>query len=511
MEKLLEAFERYRDLIDDWDAFVDALQRPLPVSFWINTNKIPEQAFVDILQEERLKPTALPWYPNGYTLPSDSKLGGRWHYLLGFSHIQEAVSLLPVMFLEPKPGERILDMCAAPGGKTAQIAMRMEGKGTLVANDANKGRLKAVRRHLSRLGLQNLAITKYDASNYPNAAGQFDRILADVPCSCQGTSRKKVKVASRSLEMEFLQKIRRTQIAILKRAVKLCRPGGRIVYSTCTYAPEENESVVNEILQSFGPEQVRVLPMDIEGFRMEEGITSWEGESFDDSLRHTRRVWPHHNDTGGFYVAVLEKSAEIEEPKKKHQKPVSFGLDEDVYEPIPMTYPHLQELVQHFGIPEETFEGLHFVKRGCRKMYLFPEEHLPPRRPEVMTVGLPFMSVGKRLAKLNTSAALVFGRYATQNVVDLEKAQLDAFIRLEPIPIDAHQARHCTELGYVLLRYRSYIVGITVFLPERKAGELVDEAELDREDKRRDPTLGGILQAGFPKAWALEYTISILD
>lgn len=196
--------------------------------------------------------------------------------MTGRLHVQEEVSLLPVPLLDPQPGERVLDLCAAPGNKTAQIATRMHNRGTVVANDLRYGRVDSMRSTLDRLGIANVSATTYDAANYSPEGGSFDRVLADVPCSCESTSRKQPGVIAQRSAMRDPTGAQR---AILRQAVRRCRPGGRIVYATCTYAPEGNEAIVDAVLRDVGPDALRLRPARIDGVTGSPGLTAWAGLS----------------------------------------------------------------------------------------------------------------------------------------------------------------------------------------------------------------------------------------
>lgn len=300
----LSPFERYRSIIDDWAAFAEALHRPLPTCIWANPLRTTSGELRAWLHEQDLNPEPLPWLDHAFTLPADVEVGNRFAYMTGLYHVQEEVSLMPVPLLDPQPGERVLDLCAAPGNKTAQIATHLQNRGTVVANDINYGRLASLRSTLDRLGVANVSTTTYDAANYPFESGTFDRVLADVPCSCEGTSRKHPSVIEQRTNMRSLAG---TQRAILQKAVQRCQPGGRIVYATCTYAPEENEQVVDAVLRDVGTKTLRLLPARIEGVVSDPGLTTWQEHTFHSSLANAMRIWPHQNDTGGFFIAVLEK------------------------------------------------------------------------------------------------------------------------------------------------------------------------------------------------------------
>ena len=299
----LSPFERYRPLIDDWEAFAAALGRPLPATIWTNSLRATPERLVAWLARDGVEVEPILWCPGAFRLPEGSRPGKSLAYISGWYHIQEEAALIPVVLLDPRPGERLLDLCAAPGNKTVQAAVLMDDRGTVIANERNRHRVGVLRRNLERLGITCTAVTVADAANLPRGAGVYDRVLADVPCSCEGTTRKNPEVLRR------LGNKRRTggQLAILRKAVQLVRPGGRVVYSTCTYAPEENEGVVGALLREAPPGSLRLLPARLEGLKTAPGLTAWRGECWDDQLELAMRVWPHHNDTGGFFVAVIER------------------------------------------------------------------------------------------------------------------------------------------------------------------------------------------------------------
>lgn len=303
----LSLFERYRPILEDWAAFRAALARPLPNVLWCNSLRLGTHELVEILRLDGFDPQPIPWYAKALRLPPEVRAGKTLPFLTGCFHLQEEVSQLPVVLLDPQPGERLLDLCAAPGNKTLQAAVHMQNRGTIIANDKSKHRLGIMRRNIERLGITNIAILQSDAANLPKRLGHFDRVLADVPCSCQGTSRKNPEV----LRLGFRPGARqRGQTSILRKAVQRCRVGGRVAYSTCTYAPEENEAVVDQILRE-ADGALRLLPARLPGLIGSDGLSHWQGQDFDASLSLCLRVYPHHQNTGGFFVALLEKVAEL--------------------------------------------------------------------------------------------------------------------------------------------------------------------------------------------------------
>ncbi len=313
-EAIEASLGRYREIVGDWEAFCDALARPLPSCVWTNTLLTTPEALVQWFERCGVSAQPLSWCGDAFTLQgaSEARAGTLLPFLSGLCHIQEEASLLASAAMRAQPGERVLDMCAAPGGKTAHMAVQMRNTGTLVANDRAVGRLRAMSAIIARLGLLNVTTMAHDATRLPRAVGRFDRVLADVPCSCEGTSRKNGEVLQR-LKHQAPDALASTQQAILTRALKLARPGGHVIYSTCAYAPEENELVVQGAMEAFGRERVALVPLGLD-FVGAPGLDHWGGRALDPSLRLAMRVYPHQLDTGGFFIARLQR---LEEPQEE--------------------------------------------------------------------------------------------------------------------------------------------------------------------------------------------------
>ncbi len=489
----LSHFRRYRSIVDDWEAFEQTLMRPLPAAVWTNTLKTDPERLAALLAEDGMPLEHLSWRPGGFKLlVQDAKPGNHWAFLGGLYHVQEEVSLLPVLLLDPQPGDRVLDLCAAPGNKTAQIAVAMENRGTVVANDRDYHRIRAIHHITERLGILNTSTTLFDGANYPKGAGLYNKILVDVPCTCEGTVRKNPDLTldptgSLSRKMSGGQK------ALLRKAIQLCRPGGRIVYSSCTYAPEENEAVVDALLKEIGQHVVRIVPAEVEGFRASKGLTEWNGETFDESLGFALRIWPHQNDTGGFFVAVLEKLAP-DGSAKEEAAPASSSVEARqspaVESPglLAATSSHLapwmEILEKRLGMSREDFDDCAFFQRTARDLRVVNRDHRPPLRPEPQATGIVFMRAQTRFPKLTTAAAMAFGGKARQNTIDLDVDQIQTYVQRQEILLRPDQVRSCTGIGYVLVRHQGVEFGVALFLPEQ--GEE-----------------GNRVKSMFPKAWAV--------
>lgn len=475
-KSLLEkAFARYRELIDDWPAFLESCAAPLPLCAWTNVLRTTPETLLNIFSEEGIAAQRLGWYPAAFRLPQGVKAGRLWAYLAGLYHIQEEIALLPVLLLNPAPGQRILDLCAAPGNKTALMSVHMQNRGTLVANDRNFRRMRAIRHTIERLGLLNISTTHYDGATYPKLSGQFDGVLVDVPCSCEGTVRKNPEILFK-VNPDFCSRNAQLQKNLLKRAIQLCKPGGKIVYSTCTFAPEENEQVVHEILQEMG-EQVCVEPPPALPLRFSPGITRWQGQQLDPALAQTLRIWPHQNDTGGFYVAILRKkgSSETEPPECPSVPPP--------WQEEPEAERWTKQLAERYGLnPEEAFREYRILRRGKEGLYLVAYDHQPPQLPIPDSIGMFFLRTQMVVPKLSTGAAMLFAPHISRNRIGLKKSQLDAYFRRETFPLSPEQWLENTTSQQVLVTYQSFGLGIGQY---RKAAA------------------GNVsLQSLFPKGWS---------
>ncbi len=296
----VDVLPRYRSIVPEWDRFVDACRRPLPTVARANTLRISPEALRERLLEQGISTTQLPWEPT--LLEVDRPVGNTIEHWLGLLYVQEAVQTLPVIALDPRPGEAVLDLCAAPGGKSTHIAARMAGDGPLVLNEPSGRRQQGLLANVNRLGLLNATITAYRGEDFPLRA-RFDRILVDAPCSAEGTLRKEPSLRTGASE-RTIARLARLQKRMIVRAYDLLRPGGVLVYSTCTLAPEENESVVAHLLQA---RPARLTPLSLPG-EIAPGLTAWEGETYPAEVGGCARVYPHRFDSGGGFVARFERS-----------------------------------------------------------------------------------------------------------------------------------------------------------------------------------------------------------
>jgi len=291
---------RYRDIIPDWEAFLASCRRPLPTTIRTNTLRITAEGLVERLTRKGLQLEAIPWAPGVFTVAGD-EVGKRLEHWLGLFYVQEAVQVLPASVLDPRPGERVLDLCAAPGGKCTQIAVLMQNKGLVVANEPNGRRQQALLANLNRLGILNAAVTEYRGESFPLGAA-FDRVLIDAPCSAEGTLRKEPAMQKGAFPAT-IERMAAIQRRLIRRGYDLLRPGGTLVYSTCTFAPEENEAVAAVLLADT---DACVEPVTLPS-PASPGIKTWQGLTFPEEIAGCVRIYPHQIDSGGGFIARFRK------------------------------------------------------------------------------------------------------------------------------------------------------------------------------------------------------------
>lgn len=304
-EELSELLASIPDM--EVDEFIEASSRPLPETFRVNTLKSSEDRCLGLLMEMGWRFERLLWARHAYRLITceEGDPGGTLAHSLGLVYLQGPLSMVPVEALDPRPGERVLDLCAAPGSKSTQIAQLMENKGVLVANDASSERIKPLIANLQKWGVYNCVVTLKDGRFFGKRTRNFfDRVLCDVPCSSLGVVMKDWSSA-KTYSHRRSERLARLQLSLLLASFDASSPGGFTVYSTCTIHPLENELVVSELL-SRRPE-AEVIEFRLEGLRGRRPLEEWGRRAFDPRVSRCFKCYPQDNGAEGFFVALLRK------------------------------------------------------------------------------------------------------------------------------------------------------------------------------------------------------------
>ncbi len=293
--------EEYEGIIPNFEDFIKKMKEEQPYWMRVNTLKIEERKLIERLESKGFK---FKKYRNlnAYKIISIpvKHPGATVEHSLGYYYVQDLSSMMPVIALDPEPGDMILDMAAAPGSKTTMIAEIMKNEGTIIANDVSVERIRALAGNIERLGVTNTIITRKNATQ-DRWKLKFDKILLDAPCTGEGIMRKKPSYVYPTLREHI--KMSEIQKKMVKNACKHLRDNGILVYSTCTFNPLENEGVVDYAIREL---EMQILPANLP-VPHSPGVTRWRDYEFTEDVKYAARIYPHQVDTGGMFIAVLKK------------------------------------------------------------------------------------------------------------------------------------------------------------------------------------------------------------
>jgi 16S rRNA (cytosine1407-C5)-methyltransferase len=366
-------------------------------------------------------------------------------HFLGQIYIQDPASAAAAYALAPEPGDWVLDLCAAPGSKTTLLAERMRNQGALVANDVAIKRIRGLIFNLRRMGVANTAVIKSFGEQLGNIYFEtFDKVLLDAPCSALGTLHKSPEVLS-WWSFRRSGQLAREQAGLLYSGLKALKPGGTLVYSTCTLAPEENEFVIDDALSRF---PVDLEPVTLAGLRTRPGLTRFGDRELDSRLERAVRLYPHENPCEGFFIARLRKTETFGEPRLRKPTPVI----------TPMVGARsvrgiLSAIGDSLGIRDSVFQDWCF-QEGPELCCCSGDFRDFPFRSRPVRSGLPIVHTKHRPYKLTTEGSHLFGDLARRRVVDLSSLdELFAFANRQKLPGEGPSAEQ------VLVRFEGHVIG----------------------------------------------------
>ncbi|CAM2957461.1 RsmB/NOP family class I SAM-dependent RNA methyltransferase [Paenibacillus sediminis] len=413
--------EAYREqmsslLGEETKAFLDSYDSPRTQGLRINTlrTSLTSPIVEQIKTSFGLKP--VPWCPTGFYYEEQSRPGKHPYHAAGLYYIQEPSAMSAAELLAPNPGETVLDLAAAPGGKSTQIAARMQGQGLLISNEIHPQRAKILAENIERMGITNAVVTNAApgelASRFPQA---FDRIMLDAPCSGEGMFRKDPD-AIKEWSIEHVHMCAARQWDIVQEALKMLKPGGTLAYSTCTFNTEENEEVIERILNAY-PEM--------------ELITS-------------KRIWPHKDMGEGHFVALLRKSEASNtlsdrRPATSSRKKSGRGKQPDAQtywkEFLTWTKDELPGFIPPHGTPILFGESLYLLPQSASLS--LQEEHLQGLK--IPRAGLHVAELKKnRVEPAHALAMAIQPDAAARSIsLDADSAEVMAYLRGETLQIEA--------------------------------------------------------------------------
>jgi len=297
--------ERYFQFLgeDQTKQLLEANEKPLTPSIRVNTLKIDKETLRNRLESKGIKLESINWINYGFKIRnSPINLGSTHEYLQGFYYLQSVAPMLPSLILNPKPNEVVIDMCAAPGGKATHLAQIMNNEGNLILIERNRNRIPALEINLRRLGVSNSIVINEDAVNLSKMNLKVDKILLDAPCTGEGLIRQDSS-RKRSKTMKDINKLSRIQRKLLKTGLNSLNPGGQLLYSTCSIAPEENELVIDDVLKNNSNFAIVKIP----GNYGVNGIIDVYNKTLREDIKNSQRLYPHLHNTIGFFISLIQK------------------------------------------------------------------------------------------------------------------------------------------------------------------------------------------------------------
>ena len=453
-EKFLDEMKKL--LGDEYEAFIASYDEEHMRGMRCNTFKVTPAEFEDKAPfiSEKVK-----WTENGYYTSEDEQPAKHPYYFAGLYYIQEPSAMLPAALLPVEPGDRVLDLCAAPGGKTTELGAKLKGKGLLVSNDISASRAKALVKNVELFGIKNAVVVSEAPEKLAERfEGYFDKILVDAPCSGEGMFRKVHSIA-KNWEQYGSQYYADIQRTVLPTAVKMLKPGGMLLYSTCTFSRSEDEDSISFILENF-PDMEVADAIDFDDERYSgfcRGYVNESDKSFEGSvLSKTIRLFPHKIKGEGHYAALLRKKGTDNAVSQSYTE--VKGITQNEYD--------AKTRARQKKISDEAFDF--FEKIGFEidvsrlrvsenKIYLLPENMPDFDRLRVLRTGLFLgeMKTGRFEPSQSLALALKKEEYANCLNLSLEDDRVVRFLKCESIDVEDGEA----EDGYLLVTVDGYPLG----------------------------------------------------
>lgn len=431
--------EKMKEMLgDDFGRYLASFDTDAHQGLRVNTSKISVEEFLKI-SPYRLTP--VPWCPNGFYYEKEEKPAKHPFYFAGLYYIQEPSAMTTASLLPIEEGDVVLDLCAAPGGKSTELAAKLNGSGLLITNDISNSRAKALLKNIEVFGVGNSLVTSEPPNELAKRFPQFfDKILIDAPCSGEGMFRKQSNM-TKAWESNGVDLFVGLQRSILKEAVTMLKPGGMLIYSTCTFSKEENEQSIEYLLSLDESLHLVELPM-FEGF--DEGHPDW-GNTGNEALRKCRRLWPHRIEGEGHFVAMVRK--EDGETQSK-VAPYHFNKAKLSKE--------AEEFIKALDYP---FDMKRFDVQGERVFYI-PEQMPDIKGLRILRCGLYMGDMKKNRFEPSQSLAMFLKKQEFSNVLSLEAedARVIKYLKGETIELEELEEKE-TKDGLLLICVKNYPLG----------------------------------------------------
>ncbi|GGE34647.1 methylase [Pullulanibacillus camelliae] len=409
---------KMQDLLkEEYEAFIHSYDESKSQGLRVNTLKLSVETF---LKESPFTLQQVPWTETGFYYEENSRPGKHPYHEAGLYYIQEPSAMAVGESVAPRPGEKVLDLCAAPGGKTTHLAAQMQQEGLLVSNEIHPMRARVLSQNVERMGIKNAVVTNETperlAEHFPSF---FDRILVDAPCSGEGMFRKDPE-ARAEWSLDNVARCSERQLAILNHAATMLRPGGKLVYSTCTFSPEENEGVIAAFIKAQHHFDIVEGP-DYQG--LSHGRPEWVAHAVP-SLEKTRRIWPHLVKGEGHFIAVLRKG---DGEQGQRLKPAEILKDHKL----------IKEYQSFVKASLNTIPKGQYALFGDQ-LYLVPDGMVSMKNLKVIRPGWHLGTLKKNRFEPAHACALALKNGEAKYTVNLSKdaSEVVAYLRGETLNID---------------------------------------------------------------------------
>lgn len=433
----VEFKEKYEKLLGDKEAtaLFTAMNEESKKAFRINTLKNPIKLSYDLN-----KP--IPDLRDAYY----GEISGEDpEWVSGYVYSQDPAAMFPAALSGVKPGDRVLDLCAAPGGKTTELGEQLENEGLLVANEISGTRAKALRENIERWGISNALITNESPEALsPVFPGFFDVILVDAPCSGEGMFRKNPEAIDYWSQTYVLTCAQRQKM-ILNEAVKMLKPGGRLIYSTCTFAPEEDEKIVDWLTKEY---DFSILDSHIKDDRISTGRSDWGNDNPD--LVKTLRFWPQDGVGEGQFAAILQKPGKVEEATKKKRK--NKKNKRDALRLTKNEQELVGQVIDKFNLPEELADWRKKALVSNDHVFVPAIEFTGKTKLHILNNGVELGVLKKKRFEPGHQLAEVLGQVKQERVIDLaDDKEYQDYLHGETIKVKSDLR------GFVLVSYKNMI------------------------------------------------------
>ncbi|MFV9511516.1 RsmF rRNA methyltransferase first C-terminal domain-containing protein [Tepidibacillus sp. LV47] len=421
MVQLPETFRlRMQQLLgESFASFIRSYEQVQTHGLRVNTLKLNIDSFLQLVPYA-LKP--IPWTKEGFYYQEEDRPGKHPYHAAGLYYIQEPSAMAVTEVLDPQPGEKILDLSAAPGGKATHIATKLNHQGLLIANEIHPTRVKALVENLERFGIKNAVVTNESPVRLAKVFPEFfDRVLVDAPCSGEGMFRKNPE-AINEWSLENIQYCASRQKEILNEAQKMLKPGGILVYSTCTFAPEENEGTIAAFLERYHEFEIEAIPKEL-AYLFDQGHPEWVNGKQYPSISQTIRLWPHQIKGEGHYIAKLRKKESTTIAK---MKPMKLKVNEEAV-----------KFYQSFAKDTLIKKPMGSFHSFGNHLYLVPKGLPDVKGIKIERLGFHLGELKKNRFEPSHALAMGLSTKEAKQTIDLDFDQAQKYLKGESFFIDS--------------------------------------------------------------------------